>query len=175
MGHPVPKFGGDNKRLTEKAYRRLDKFNGDDSAWKSWEFDFKIATRAAAPKVLEVMERAAISPGVVTGAMVEADDSLAYDGMVERGAELYEILCMLITGSAKMMIKEAPDGDGFAAWQLLQRTFARKTLASSLRRYREVVNPKPARDASEVIGSLPRGKAKSRSLSVWNSNNYQIW
>ena len=95
---------------------------------------------------------------------MEEHDGLAYDGMGERGAELFEVLCMLTSGGAKLMIREAQDNDGFAAWQILARTFGRRTLASSLRKYREAVNPTQAKEASDVVGAITRWESAMREL-----------
>ena len=121
------------RTIMEKDFRRVDKFDGNEKNWKSFEFDFRIAMKAVSPDVVEAMDKVALTSNVVTGEQMEEHDSLAYEGMKERGAELFEVLCLLTSGGAKLMIREAQDNDGFAAWQILAKTFGRKTLASSLR------------------------------------------
>jgi ribosomal protein L15 len=66
------------------------------------------------------------------------------------------VLCSLTTGDAKAIIKEVDNSDGITAWQLLSKNFARRTLARTLRRYREAVNPKQARETHEIIGALAK-------------------
>ena len=150
--------GGRRKQRTimEKDFRRVDKFDGNEKNWKSFEFDFRIAMKAISPGVVEVMDQVALTSSVVTGERMEEHDALAYEGMKERGAELFEVLCLLTSGGAKLMIREAQDNDGFAAWQILARTFGRKTLASSLRKYREAVNPTQAKETSDIVGAVTR-------------------
>lgn len=159
--------GGGKKRqrvISEKDFRRIDKFDGNEVNWKSFEFDFRIAMKAVSPKVVEVMDKVGLTNNIVTGEQMEDHDSLEYEGMTERGAELFEVLCLLTSGGAKLMIKEAQDNDGFAAWQILLRTFGRKTLASSLRKFREAVNPKQAKDVSDIVGAITRWESAVKEL-----------
>ena len=57
------------------------------------------------------------------------------------------------------MIREVSGGDGICAWQALAKSYARRTLARVLRRYREVMNPVPAKELSEVVGVIARLEA----------------
>ena len=159
--------GGGRRRqrtILEKDFRRVDKFDGTEKNWKAFEFDFRIAMKAVAPGVVELMDQVALTSSVVTGERMEEHDGLAYEGMRERGAELFEVLCMLTSGGAKLMIREAQDNDGFAAWQILARTFGRKTLASSLRKYREAVNPTQAKETSDIVGAITRWESAMKEL-----------
>ena len=158
--------GGGKKRrvIVEKDFRSIDKFDGVEKNWKSFEFNFRIAMRSIAPRVVEAMDKVAATSGVVTGLKMEEHDGLAYEGMEELGAELFEVLCMRTSGSAQLMIREAQDGDGFAAWQILSKTFGRKTLANSLRKYREAVNPTQAKEMSDVVGAITRWENAMKEL-----------
>ena len=86
-----------------KDYRSVDKFDGQEKNWKTFEFDFKMATKTVSPKVLEAMERSALESQTVTGAILEGADGVIYEGMKDRGNELFEILCGYTSGSAKIM------------------------------------------------------------------------
>ena len=158
--------GGGRKRrvIVEKDFRSVDKFDGTEKNWKAFEFDFRIAMRAVAPAVVEAMDQVAVTSSVVTGQRMEEHDDLAYEGMKERGAELFEVLCMRTSDSAKLMIREAQDSDGFAAWQILSKTFGRKTLANSLRKYREAVNPTQAKETSDIVGAITRWESAMKEL-----------
>ena len=155
---------GRRRRSSRRIFRRVDKFDGSEKNWKTFEFDFKIAVKAVAPEVEAAMEKFALNPENVTGELMEDHDGVTYDGMKERGAELFEVLCQLTSGSAKLMIREAQDRDGFAAWQILSRTFGRKTLANSLRKYREVVNPKQTKEASDIVGAVTKWENALKEL-----------
>ena len=67
---------------------------------------------------------------------------------------------MMTTGEAKSVIREVSGGDGVAAWQALAKSYARRTLARVLRRYREMMNPVSAKDLSEVVGAISRWEGK---------------
>lgn len=163
--HPVPGEGARRQRtLMEKDYRRVDKFDGVEKNWKTFEFDFRIATKAVSSKVVAAMDQSAIEEQVVTGADFEKLDGVNYEGMRERGLELFEILCGLTCGSAKLMIREAPENDGFAAWQILQKTYGRKTLANSLKKYREAVCPKQAKDTADIVGVIAKWENAVKEL-----------
>ena len=151
--------GGDQGgcgRVCEKNYRRMDKFDGGEESWKAWEFDLKVATRASSSEVGECMVVAETATVNVTGADFERDHPVRFKGMAKRGRELFEVLCMHTTGDAKAVIKEVPGGDGLAAWQLLTKCYARRTLARTLRRYREAMNPKKVSEASEILGAVAK-------------------
>ena len=161
--------GGDHPRrvLTEKDFRRVDKFHGGEADWKAWEFDFKIALRSASPQVARALELVEGNLTVeATGAILAADsvhgESMA--GMEERAAELYEVLCMLTAGDAKTLIRNVAGADGIAAWQLLRRTYCRRTLAKSLRKYRDATNPKQAKNTEEIIGALAKWEGDVQDL-----------
>ena len=165
QGQAVPSEGKRRQRtLVEKDFRRVDKFDGVEKNWKTFEFDFRIAAKAVSPKVVEAMDQVALTDQVVTGASFEAADGVSYEGMQERGLELFEILCGLTSGSAKIMIREAPDNDGFAAWQILSRTYGRRTLANSLRKYREAVNPKQAKEMNDIVGMIAKWENAVKEL-----------
>ena len=121
--------GGSGKRgLSEKDFRRVDKFSGHEVDWLSWEFDFKIAMRSACPQAAQAVAHAEAHMDIeVTGALLESDPQIGKDmvGMVSRSAELYEVLCMLTTGDAKTLIRNIISADGLVAWQTLRKTYCR--------------------------------------------------
>ena len=164
--------GNSRRVLTEKDFRRVDKFSGEESDWKAWEFDFKIALRSACPQVARALELVEANLNVeATGPLLAADqvhgESMA--GMEERAAELYEVLCLLTTGDAKMLIRNIVGADGIAAWQVLRRTYCRKTLAKSLRKYRHAMNPKQAKSTEEIIGALAKWEGDVQDLQTSES------
>ena len=161
----VPEENGRRKRvLMLKDYRQVDKFDGTEKNWKTFEFDFVMATNSVSSKIVKAMEQSTIESQTVTGAIFENADGVVYEGMRDRGLELFEILCGLTTGSAKVMIREATERDGFAAWQILLRTFGRRTLANSLRKYREAVNPKQVKDTNDIMGRIAKWENSVKEL-----------
>ena len=147
---------GEDGRVSEKNYRRMDKLDGGEESWKAWEFDFKVATRSSSMQVGVCMERAETATDNASGADYELLEPVMFKGMATRGRELFEVLCVLTTGDAKAIIKEVQGGDGFAAWQLLTKCYARRTLARTLRRYREAMIPKQVSEASEILSAMTK-------------------
>jgi hypothetical protein len=49
-------------------------------------------------------------------------------------------------------------------WQLLKRTYSRKTLAKSFRKCREVVNPKQVKDMGEIISAVAQWEGEVQEL-----------
>ena len=159
---------GNYRKLQEKDFRRVEKFAGGEDAWRAWEFDFKVALRATDKKVAEALEEIETPRepplGPITAEIIHADDPTYWAGLIERSKELCDVLCMLITGDAKAIIREVHGGDGFAAWQSLLKAYSRKTLARSLRKYREVMNPQPVKDVTEILGFLAKWENKMKEL-----------
>ena len=155
---------GNNRKLQEKDFRRVEKFSGGEDAWKAWEFDFKVALRAADAVMGEALEAAELESKMVTIANFMELDDIKWDGLEERSKELYDILCMLTTGEAKAIIREVPGGDGVMAWQLMTKAYARKTLARTLRRYREVMNPRQSKEVTDIVGSVAKWENKMKEL-----------
>ena len=60
------------------------------------------------------------------------------------------------------MIKDCLDG--MDAWYTLWQTYNRRTLAKSLRKYKEAVIPKTASHAGEVIARITEWESKVRDL-----------
>ena len=73
-------------------------------------------------------------------------------------------MCMLTSGDAKTLIKNVHNGDGLTAWQVLKKTYARTTLAKSLRRYREAVNPKQVKNLSEIVGAIAKWEGEVKEV-----------
>ena len=131
----------------------MDKFSGGEDEWKAWEFDFKVSARAADANLVEAMEVAEIESKDITAADFSELEDEKWDGMEDKSRQLYDILCMLTFGRGKVGDSR---GDGIAAWQALAKSYARRTLARVLRRYREMMNPVPAKELSEVVGVIAR-------------------
>jgi hypothetical protein len=160
---PTERDGGDHGRVTEKNYRRMDKFDGGEDEWKAWSFDFRIATMASSNTVAKYMVRAETEIASVSGNFFEMESAEGRE-MEKRGRELFEVMCSLTTGDAKAIIKESAGNDGFAAWQLLAKTFSRKTLARTLRKFRECLNPAQEVDSGAFLGKMARWENGMKEL-----------
>ena len=79
-----------------------------------------------------------------------------------RSRELFEILILLTTGEAKTLIRDA--ADGFKAWHILNKTYSRKTLARTLRVFKDAINPKPCDSIRDVISRISEWESKVADL-----------
>ena len=86
--------------------------------------------------------------------------------MAQKSGELYEILCMITDGDPKVTIKNSLQQDGLEAWQALKRADGRRTLAATLRRYKQVGVPCHAKYLTEVKDSLQSGRKLQKGEGV---------
>jgi hypothetical protein len=102
----------------------------------------------------------------VTGEILEKDQTVGTEmvGITRRSGEFYEILCMLTSGDAKTLVRNVTSCDGFTTWQVLKKTYARTTLAKSLRRYREAVNPKQVKNVVEIVGAVAKWEGEVKEV-----------
>ena len=61
-----------------------------------------------------------------------------------------------------MLIRDA--NDGFQAWHMLNKAYSRKTLARTLRIYKEAINPKPCDSVKDVISRIGEWESKIAEL-----------
>jgi hypothetical protein len=105
--------GAGGRVLMEKDFKRIEKFTGLEVDWKAWEFDFKIAVRALSAQVAKALELVEMNLSVdATGEILVSDPVYGAEmvGMKVRAGELHEILCLLTSGDAKTMIRNASGG-----------------------------------------------------------------
>ena len=146
------------QRLTEKSYKRMEKFSGGESAWEDWKYDFTIITRSVNPDVARALDLCSKSKKPVSAANLAniplelKAQSKTWDPS-KRSTELFELLIMLTSDEAKSLIKTSTE-DGFVAWHILNSTYSRRTLAKTLRCYREASNPETAQNSTEVLTKI---------------------
>ena len=155
-------------KLDEKSYKRIESFAGGDDEWTEWRYDFEIITRGVNPGVGRALTDINNSSEPMGLAQFIGDMTNDPWRPALRSAELYQLLIMLTTGEAKTIIKQATE-DGFLAWQMLNDTYSRKTLAKTLRIYREASNPAPATHISEVLSNIAKWEGKVQALAKTNA------
>jgi hypothetical protein len=162
---PLGDGGGRGRLLDERGFRRMEKFSGSagEEAWREWEFDFRTAVRAMSTHTAAAMEKAVQQPDILTtGHMIEMGDvDGLYPDMQRRSVELFEVLCGLMTGDAKMLIRET--NDGIMAWQILAKTYSRRTMARVLRKYREATLPKQV-ETKDLVGAIAKWESGVKAL-----------
>ena len=45
-----------SEKLSEKSYKRIDKFAGGETTWQDWRYDFELLTGALNPQVAEELK-----------------------------------------------------------------------------------------------------------------------
>jgi hypothetical protein len=150
------------RHLDEKNFRRVEKFSQGDSEWQEFCFDVMVTTRSINPDLASQMEDLTKAKKV---------DSDHYEDlyqmnpeMLKASSELYEVLCQLTGGQAKSLMRGIDKQDGLKAWRNLHTTYARETLARTLRLYREVINPSQASNPDQIITSIGRWETKLKEL-----------
>ena len=157
-------MGRSDIKLTEKSYKRMERFSGGDDEWEDWKYDFEIITRSVNPAVGEALTKCLEdSAKATTGDDFNRVEANREWGPVMRSKELYELFIMMTAGEAESVMKSATE-DGFEAWHLLSQTYSRKTLAKTLRLYREASNPSPATQLSEVISRIATWESKVQTV-----------
>ena len=158
--------GRGKRRIESKEYMRVEKFGGGDDAFRVWREEVQVITGAIDAKVEEMMREVERKGLEVTGAEMEradVDGSLVDFG--RKGRELYEILFTLTSGEAKIVIKNAGGGDGFAAWGILTSLYNKKSLGKVLRVYREVMMPRQV-ELEGVLSEVGKWDVKVRELEA---------
>ena len=138
---------GDKRAITEKSFRRVDKFQAGETAFAEWRDDMMNCMRAAHQGYANLPDVHCINgakPQDIKLALMSESPE-----MRTRDAEFAQILRMLTTGEAKALIRDQDTGMG--AWQMLQSVFARHTLARALRLHREILSPGQAKTAADII------------------------
>jgi hypothetical protein len=151
-----------NQRLEEKSYRRVDKFQAGETEWQEFAFDVTVTTRALNPelasKMEEITKKKELDPDYF-------DKLYDQDKELSRGSkELFEVLCQLTGGQAKSLLRGVDRSDGLKAWRVLHTTYARDTLARTLRLYREVINPSQCASVDQIITSIGKWETRLKEL-----------
>ena len=119
-GYRLEKIGNvDDKKyaaLDEKHFRRVDKYDGTESKWAEWLFNFTVAISRASNSCWVAIEHV-IKNGpleVKAGAM---DGAVAPEVRAKLGGKLFGLLCDMTTGEANTVVRSIVDkGMGYWVW-----------------------------------------------------------
>ena len=154
--------GGGAGRINAEAFDDVKKLDKGRDEYNDWAYDFKMALAAVSPdmhRTLNVVE--ALLEEVDTARVRDMDSSRAERiGLIQRSAELFQLLVMKTEGEAKMLVKSVTDNDGVRAWQKLFRHYHRKTFVKSMRDHREVLYPRRLKRMDEVVVAVTEGEDK---------------
>jgi hypothetical protein len=151
-----------NRILEEKSFRRVEKFLTGEPEWQEFAFDVLVTTRALNPDIAARMEEIMKAKEVTMDyleSLYRSDRELS-----KASKELYEVLCQLTGGQAKSLLRGVDGSDGLRAWRVLHTTYARDTLARTLRLYREVINPTQCATADQIITGIGKWETKLKEL-----------
>ena len=108
---PDKKEKGYDSRLTEKSYKRMEKFSGGETEWDEWKYDFMIITRSVNSEVGAALETCIKGKKPVDAITLQGCvDDTHQPGEVKswdptkRWKELFELLIMLTAGEGKSLI-----------------------------------------------------------------------
>ena len=144
--------GGGNKRvvLDEKYFRRVDKFTGDSAKFRGWYFDLMVNIGQVDRDLSAALEKMVTRWNSGNQKEVAKWDPVLHgeikDDLYRKySGELFGVLISLTDGEPKSMLRglsESGTGsDGFKGLIHLVGRYDRRTQASLLQAYMEVVNP----------------------------------
>lgn len=159
---PVGGVGGSGGSRAErrivgtKPFLGMKKFAKGEADWKEFQFDFSVILGTENDGLLRILKGVEGMTGEVTKTMARELDSNAADevGLEVAAKELFQVLCMVTDGEAKLIVKNSKEQDGVLAWSRLFGHYNRKTLARVLRVHREAMHPKTIRDLGSIVSGI---------------------
>ena len=156
--HPRESKVFENK-ISLKDFTRVKGFEGSEEKIREWADTIAVTAESVCPGIRKVFANYYNERN--RGRTLKSHE-FGIEHAEHRNKELYNILCSLTEGAAKTVIKDCEDG--MDAWYTLWQTYNRRTLAKSLRKYKEAVIPKTASHAGEIIGHITEWESKVRDL-----------
>ena len=80
----------------------------------------------------------------------EGSGSVSPNVVFKLSAELYDVLCQVVSGEAMTILRTVEDCRGFVAWQKLYQKFNPKTVARAIRLLAEACSPAKVRELVDV-------------------------
>jgi hypothetical protein len=143
--------GGNRKRLDERHFRRVDKFSGDEKAWRDWHFQMRAAIRGADRQAAEILEYVEKNADATAGDVEDRFNDDDVDDKIEKlAAEMYDVLCAMTTGEAMTVVRGETSMNGFMAWKHLFERYNPMTPARTLAALMDVLNPPKHTDISLI-------------------------
>ena len=149
--------------MDEKYFRRCEKFNGDERAWREWAFSFRTAVGMASVEVksaLEKIDKSGDEPDwgdILLNVPKDIEDRLS--------AELYGTLTQTVGGEAMTIVRGVECGSGWEAYWKLAKRFDPRTPARALRAMMSVMQPKKITDVRELAKAVEEWEIKITQLT----------
>ena len=160
----VPVEQPSRKRMDERHFRRMKNFDGKEADWKEWKFQLRVAVRANSNDVAKVMDWVEVQTGSEIDRQALIEEFNDADYIDQLGRELYDVLCMLLSGEPSLLIQGVRDFDGFQAWHKLVRKYSPITPARSLMCMIEAVTPFKVKQLAQLPAAIERWELKVYQL-----------
>ena len=110
--------------------------------------------------------------------MAKGSGSISPDMVSKLSAELYDVLCQVVSGEAMTILRSVEDCRGFVAWQKLYQKFNPKTVARAIRLLAEACSPAKVRELVDVDPAICVWEQKvallSKEFNEQVSNNMKV-
>ena len=157
----------DFRKISDKQYKKVDKFDGLDKNWKKFEKSFMVATKMADEDTWKFMNQMVLEDDLVT-----LDDMLIigyagdHEHIKKRSVELFDVLTLMIEGEGAAIVQSISDCDGLGAWQKVYRNYNMVSTAKTMSKVIQVVSPPKVIDLTTMRGSIENWEAKERELET---------
>ena len=160
--------GGEGSRkrtIEEKYFKRLDAFKGGAAEWKDWSFQAKTITRSINHGYAEFPELVEKQSDYDGKQLVdeEMDLEVTWDEIQQAGREFYNVLCIVCSGEALMLVRGVEDSDGGEAWHRLKKRYYPSTISSTLKKVMMVVATEKVK-MQHLPGSIGRWEGAVREV-----------
>ena len=150
------------KALDERHFRRLQKFENKQEAWKEWRTHFLTSVRESSPITAEVMERAELADVAIT-----ADEVLKANNAYQEALDLQHVIharLVALTTGVSFTIVESSAGSGLEAWRLLAQKYNPRTHSRCVQLVNSIINYKIHR-IDDVLTGLVRWESMVAMLA----------
>ena len=177
-------FGkGKSRPIDPVIFKRMEKFPGGEEAFMEWAFDFKMTIKSQK----EHMEYAMVQAeklvfdkkqehgirGIINNDFDGVQDD-KYKYIEGTEADLYQHLCLMTEGEAKMIVKSCESGDGYLAWAKLTARYHRRTLTRLMKINKEVMYPQEVKDRRRFVEEVLRWEEKWRKMLKGHPDGIKI-
>ena len=160
--------GGDagrRKVIEEKHFKRLDSFKGGSMEWRDWSFQAKTVLRSIDNNFAEYLDLVEKQVDYDGKQVVDEDMDIevTWDHIQQAAREFYNVLCIVCSGEALMIIRGVEDSDGGEAWHRLKRRYYPSTISSMLKKVMVVVATEKTK-MQQLPGSIGRWEGAVREV-----------
>ena len=107
-----------------------ESFTGQPSDWEEWSWNFKAYVSMFEQTAVQLLDQSELSPNAITDAHLQvtlADGAVDADATRNRvtfSRKMHYLLANLCKDSARLVVRQNADGNGFETWRRLCQKFA---------------------------------------------------